>query len=71
MYHKECSKNEEFVGNINHDRDLAYLHDVKYHVGMQAFDIHGCKIPQDYKRPLFISKDTFNIYDRIMVNLNK
>ena len=64
----EKQNNETFVGNIETERDLSYLKDVKYRTGKQAIDIHGVKIDPAYMIPLFISNESLSKYDQIMLN---
>ena len=72
LYHKECKENEVFVGNTRTDDNLADLqYKVKFRKGVQAFDIHGNKIETSYMCPLFIAKEDFAKYDRIMVAASK
>lgn len=66
MYHPECQKNEEWVGNNCGDIPEYLKHLKTARLGEQSFDIHGKKIPSEYYRPLFIGKSEYDEYDRIM-----
>ena len=63
-----CRKDEIFVGNQRTGEDLSYLDNkgIKYRVGEIALDIHGKEIEQWYVRPLFIKKESYDKYNRIM-----
>lgn len=58
---------EEFVGNINVNRELSYLTGVEHRAGELALDIHGNKIDTNYMRPLFVKRKDSMKYDRIMM----
>ncbi len=66
MQHIGILSDEEFVGNINVNDDLAYLKDVQYRIGDVALDIHGKELDPGDMRPLFVKKQSFGLYDRIM-----
>lgn len=70
LYHKECKNDEVFVGNTKTDNDCNDLVVGKVHFrkGIQAYDIHGEKLNPDYMRPLFIDKEDYSKYDRIMTS---
>ena len=70
-YHKEVKENEIWVGNVSIIRDLSYLKiaGVKFRRGIQAYDINGEKISKNYMLPLFVTKETFDKYNRVMEKL--
>ena len=59
-------KDEEWVGNCNTGDDLSHLKNVKYRTGEQAYDIHGKKLSPSYMLPLYVKKDSYNLYNSIM-----
>src|SRR5690606_31634391 len=66
--HEEQMHDEVFVGNIRVGSDLlSHLNGVAYRIGVQAFDLDGNKLPQDYMRPLFVKRRDYAKYDHIMV----
>jgi len=71
MKHKECEKDEYFVGNVRIKKDFSYLDGVKFRLGEQAFDINGEKISKNYMRPLIIKKRSFEKYESILDDLFK
>jgi len=56
-----------FVGNTPSGGDLSELKNVKYLIGDIALDIHGKAIDKSYMLPLFVAKESYNEYDRIMM----
>ena len=72
LYHKECKEKEIFVGNVRAEDELVYLQGkVNFRKGVQAIDIHGSKIDNNYMSPLFIKKEDSSKYDTIMVARSK
>lgn len=66
MNHNECKEDEIWVGNIQVGRDLSYLQNLKYRIGDIAYCIEGKKLDSNYMRPLFVKKESFSEYNRIM-----
>lgn len=67
LRHPEQKPNEVYLGNTI-DGIKEHLSDLKtIRLGKQAYDLKGIKIksPTAYK-PIFISKDEYQVYDRIM-----
>jgi hypothetical protein len=56
-----------FVGNTPAGGDLSEFKNIKYMVGNLAYDIHGKEIDKNYMLPLFVAKESYNEYDRIMM----
>lgn len=56
-----------FVGNTPTGGNLSELKNVKYLIGEIALDIHGEAIDKNYMRPLYIAKESYEEYDRIMM----
>ena len=56
-----------FVGNTPTGGDLSELKNVKYLIGGIALDIHGKVIDKNYMLPLYIAKESYDEYDRIMM----
>jgi hypothetical protein len=63
-----CNDNEIWVGNIETQRNLSYLQNVKYRIGDQSLDIYGNKIDPALMRPLFVNNEDFQKYDKIMMD---
>ena len=55
-----------FVGNTPTGGDLSELKNIKYIIGDLALDIHGGKLDKNYMLPLFVKKESYNEYNRIM-----
>lgn len=66
---KDQKHDEIFVGNIEsailpeHVKCLPTAR-----VGDQAYDIHGKKLPPTQHRPLYVGRQDFAAYDRIMMD---
>jgi len=56
-----------FVGNTPTGGKLTEFENLKYIVGDLAYDIHGEKLDKNYMLPLFVAKESYNEYDRIMM----
>ena len=56
-----------FVGNTPTGGNLSELKNIKYIIGDLAYDIHGEKLDKNYMLPLFVAKESYNEYDRIMM----
>lgn len=56
-----------FVGNIPKGDSLSDMKNIKYIIGDLALDIHGKAIDKNYMLPLFVAKESYNEYDRIMM----
>jgi hypothetical protein len=56
-----------FVGNTPTGGDLSELEGVKYLVGELAYDLDGKEIDKNYLLPLFVAKESYDKYDRIMM----
>ena len=56
-----------FVGNTPTGGNLSELKNVKYLIGDTALDIHGKEIDKNYMLPLFVAKESYNEYNRIMM----
>ncbi len=73
--HKEEGKDEVFVGNtstiIKEEQERLFcLNGIGYRYGNIAYDIDGKIIKNSNIKPLFIKKDSFDIYDRLMRKLS-
>lgn len=73
--HKEERKDEIFVGNesiiISEERErLFLLNNINYRFGNVAYDIHGKVIKCNGIKPLFIKKESYRIYDKLMRKLS-
>lgn len=71
--HKEELKDEIFVGNTNILVDnfrLFKLNNIKYRVGEVAYYIDGKIIKGNAIKPLFIKKDSYKTYDKLMRKLS-
>lgn len=71
--HKEERKDEVFVGNISpiiSEEHLFKLNNIKYRYGSVAYDIDGKIIKDNGIKPLFIKKDSYEIYDKLMRKLS-
>ena len=69
---KTMKEDEFFVGNTKTNRDLSYLKGVEYRLGEKAIDIHGRCIDESEYLPLFIKKNSYSLYNSIMLSrLNK
>jgi len=67
---KKCAKEFKgyiFVGNTPSGGDLSELNNVKYLIGDTALDIHGEVIDKNYMLPLFVAKESYDEYNRIMM----
>ena len=56
-----------FVGNTPTGGDLSELKNVKYQIGELTLDIHGKAIDKSHMLPLFVAKESYDEYDRIMM----
>ena len=56
-----------FVGNTPTGGNLSEFKNIKYIIGDLAYDIHGKPINKNYMLPLFVAKESYNEYDRIMM----
>lgn len=56
-----------FVGNTPTGGNLSELKNIKYIIGDLAYDIHGNSIDKNYMLPLFVAKESYDEYDRIMM----
>lgn len=71
LLHKECKKNEVFVGNINviaqldAEKEKFEKYGIEYRVGNTAYDVHGKTLKGNVIKPLFISKKDSGKYDRL------
>lgn len=74
LSHKEERKDEIFVGNVftitSEEERLFKLNDINYRFGNVAYDINGKIIKDDITKPLFIKKDSFETYDKLMRKLS-
>ena len=69
LYHKEIRKNERFVGNVAAKSPLEHLRSLKtVRKGEVAYDIHGKKLYPGYCLPLFVGKEEFDKYNKIMMD---
>lgn len=72
-YHKEAMEHEVFVGNFSSKGGETvcipdFLSSLKTaRLGDQAYSIDGYPISQDEYRPLFVHKDEYEAYNRIMM----
>lgn len=55
-----------FVGNIPAGDSLSDMKSIKYIIGELAYDIHGKEIDKNYMLPLFVAKESYDDYNRIM-----
>lgn len=70
----EIREGEIFVGNVRCDPYVPkpYLQTLKtIRLGNQAHDVTGLKLPLDMYKPMFIDKSEFDLYNKIMDNLNR
>ena len=56
-----------FVSNTPSEGDLPELKNVKYQIGELALDIHGKVIDKNHMLPLFVAKESYDEYNRIMM----
>jgi hypothetical protein len=55
-----------FVGNGTTGEDLSAFKNIKYIIGDLAYDIHGKELDKNYCLPMFVAKESYNEYNRIM-----
>lgn len=72
--HKEELEDEIFVGNTclldeNHFR-LFDLNNIEYRIGRVAYYIDGKIIKSNITKPLFIKKNSYETYDKLMMKLS-
>lgn len=73
LLHKECGKNEVFVGNINvivqldTEKDRFEKKGIKYRIGNIVYDIDGKIIKGNVIKPLFIAKKDCEKYDKLQI----
>lgn len=75
LRHKEERKDEIFVGNesiiiFENQKRLFQLNNINYRFGNVAYDIHGKIIKASTTKPLFIKKDSYKTYDKLMRKLS-
>lgn len=78
MYHKECKKDEVFVGNMNviiefpEEKEKFERNGIGYRLGNIAYDIREKALKGNGIKPLFISKKDHEKYEELqMSELNK
>lgn len=73
--HKEERKDEIFVGNTSviiseKQEHLFQLNNINYRYGDVAYDIRGKIIKGNGIKPLFIKKNSYRTYDKLMRKLS-
>lgn len=77
MYHKECKKDEVFVGNMSviefpEEKEKFEKNGIGYRLGNIAYDIREKALKGNAIKPLFISKKDHEKYEELQMNeLNK
>ncbi len=75
LRHKEERKDEIFVGNestiiFENQKRLFQLNNINYRFGNVAYDIYGKIIKGSATKPLFIKRDSYKTYDKLMRKLS-